>query len=206
MNETTADIIEDKPFIPYVKEEDYPELLQPIIGPYIERMGFLPNALKLYMHRPEIAETLFTLNSRVMRHPSSKLDQNLKRRLGAVASKTNGCTYCTAHHCNILLASKDSGAEGWEMPEEELRGMLTGEVEPKGEFEKACFDFVRAASADPSNVPDEIRQRLKEHLNPEQIIELACVVGFWKFFNTVHESLKVPVESHLHDYTEYVTL
>ena len=92
------------------------------------------------------------------------------------------------------------------MPEEELRGMLTGEVEPKGEFEKACFDFVRAASADPSNVPDEIRQRLKEHLNPEQIIELACVVGFWKFFNTVHESLKVPVESHLHDYTEYVTL
>ncbi|MBT3917271.1 MAG: hypothetical protein HOF23_12915, partial [Rhodospirillaceae bacterium] len=41
---------EKKPFIPYVEEENYPESLKPILGPYVERMGFLPNALKLYMH------------------------------------------------------------------------------------------------------------------------------------------------------------
>ena len=44
----------------------------------MKRMGFLPNALKLYAHRPEIAETLFRLNSDIMRDPSSTLDQFLK--------------------------------------------------------------------------------------------------------------------------------
>ena len=87
---------EKKPFLPYVEEKDYPEHLKPILEPYVKRMGFLPNALKLYMHRPEIAEPLWILNSRIMRDPSSTLDQGLKRRLATVASKINQCTYCTA--------------------------------------------------------------------------------------------------------------
>jgi hypothetical protein len=32
---------------------------------------------------------------------------------------------------------------------------------------------------------------------PPQIVELACVVGFWKFYNAVHDSLHIPLESHL---------
>ena len=46
-------------------------------------------------------------------------------------------------------------------------------------------------------MPDEILQRLKQHLSPPQIVELACVVGFWKFYNTVHDALQIPVESQL---------
>ena len=45
-------------------------------------------------------------------------------------------------------------------------------------METACFDYVRSASEDPTSVPDEILQRLKQHLTPPQIVELACVVGF----------------------------
>src|SRR6185503_14847943 len=112
--------VEKQPFIPYVEESRYPANLKPILDPYVRRMGFLPNALKLYMHRPEIAETLWKLNSNIMRDPSSTLDQNLKRRLGAVASKVNGCTYCTSHHCTILKAPAGLGAEGWGMSHAEL--------------------------------------------------------------------------------------
>ena len=65
---------------------------------------------------------------------------------------------------------------------------------------------MRAASEDPTSVPDEILQRLKKHLTPPQIIELACVVGFWKFYNTVHDSLHIPVESELLGDTGYVDL
>jgi alkylhydroperoxidase family enzyme len=63
---------------------------------------------------------------------------------------------------------------------------------------------VRAASSAPDAVPDEILQNLKKHLSPPQIIELACVVGFWKFYNTVHDSLHIPVEEHLLNDTRYV--
>jgi uncharacterized peroxidase-related enzyme len=199
-------LVEAEPFIPYVKEEDFAPNLKPVVEPYKKRMGFLPNALKLYAYRPEIAETLWKLNSNVMRDPSSTLDQFLKRRLAAVICMINGCAYCTAHSCAMLKKPKDSQAEGWGLSEDELQDMLLGDLEPKDEFERVCFDFARAASEDPTAVPDEILGRLKMHLSPPQIVELACVVGFWKFYNTVHDALKIPVESQLLQDTGYVDL
>jgi uncharacterized peroxidase-related enzyme len=199
-------LFEAQPLVPYVREEEFDPRLKPVVEPYKKRMGFLPNALKLYAHRPEIAETLWKLNSNVMRDPSSTLDQLLKRKLAAVACATNGCAYCTAHSCAMLKKPKESTYEGWGISEAELQDIITGAYEPKNEMERACFDYVRAASEDPTSVPDEILQRLKQHLTPPQIIELACVVGFWKFYNTVHDSLHIPVESTLLNDTGYVDL
>ena len=102
-------LVEAEPFIPYVKEEDFDPQLKPVVEPYKKRMGFLPNALKLYAYRPEIAETLWKLNSNVMRDPSSTLDQLLKRKLAAVACATNGCAYCTAHSCAMLKKPTKAG-------------------------------------------------------------------------------------------------
>jgi uncharacterized peroxidase-related enzyme len=193
----------EEPFIPYVPDEKVVERLRPVVEPYMKRMGFLPNALKLYAYRPEIAETLFRLNSNIMRDPSSTLDQLLKRKLAAVACKTNGCAYCTAHSCNMLMRPK-GGSEGWGLSQDDMVKILDDDYRPDNEMERACFDYVRTASATPDNVPMAILERLKQHLTPPQIVELACVVGFWKFYNTVHDSLHIPVEEHLLNDTRYV--
>ena len=192
-----------QPFIPYVPDAQVIERLRATVEPYVKRMGFLPNALKLYAYRPEIAETLFRLNSNVMRDPSSTLDQLLKRKLAAVACKINGCAYCTAHSCNMLMRPK-GGAEGWGLSQDDLLTILDDDYRPDNEMERACFDYVRAASSAPDAVPDQILQNLSKHLTPPQIVELACVVGFWKFYNTVHDSLHIPVEEHLLNDTGYV--
>jgi len=197
---------EDTPFIPYVKEENYPEALRPILDSYVERMGFVPNALKIYMHRPEIAELLWSLNSRIMRDPSSTLDQFLKRKLAVVCCSINGCAYCTAHSCSMLKKPAGIGAEGWQMDETELTDLITGNFESDDAMEQACFDYVRAASTDSTAVPDSVLENLKQHLSPPQITELACVVGFWKFYNTVHDSLHIPIEADLLDDAAYVNL
>jgi len=196
--------MENQSFIPYVEEKDYPERLKPILDPYVARMGFLPNALKLYMHRPEIAETMWRLNNNIMRDPTSTLDQGLKRRLGAVASKINGCAYCTSHHCTILKTPAGAGAEEWGMSHAELLELMRGDNEPRDEMERVCFDYVRAASEDPRRVPEDVYRRLRELLTPAQVVELACVVGFWKMYNTIHDSLRVPVEEHLQHNADYV--
>ena len=188
---------EGEPFIPYIPEEKVVERLRPIVEPYMKRMGFLPNALKLYAHRPEIAETLFKLNSNVMRDPSSTLDQGLKRKLSAIACNANGCTYCTAHCCSMLRTAKDARSEGWGLSEKDVYDLLAGTYKAKDEFEGLCIEFVRTASENPAGVPDELLGRLKKLLSPAQIVELACVVGFWKFYNTVHDALHVPLEQHL---------
>jgi len=101
-------LFEAEPFIPYMREADFDSRLKPVVEPYKKRMGFLPNALKLYAYRPEIAETLWKLNSNIMRDPSSTLDQLLKRKLAAVACSINGCAYCTAHSCSMLKKPKSS--------------------------------------------------------------------------------------------------
>src|ERR1700681_3257504 len=138
-------LCEAQPFIPYVREKKFAPRLKPVVEPYKKRMGFLPNALKLYAHRPEIAETLWRLNSNIMRDPSSTLDQLLKRKLAAVACATNGCAYCTAHSCAMLKKPKELGFEGWGVSEEELQAIVSGADAPKDEMERACFDYVRAA-------------------------------------------------------------
>jgi uncharacterized peroxidase-related enzyme len=199
-------LVETQPFIPYVKDDDFDPRLRAVVEPYKKRMGFLPNALKLYAHRPEIAETLWKLNSNIMRDPTSKLDQLLKRKLAAVACATNGCAYCTAHSCSMLKKQKGEDFEGWGISEAELQDIIIGTYQPKNELERACFAYVRAASEDPTAVPDEILDDLKKHLTPPQIVELACVVGFWKFYNAVHDSLHIPVESELLADTGYVSL
>ena len=104
-------LYEAEPFIPYVKEEDISPKLEPVLAPYKKRMGFLPNALKLYAYRPEIAATLWALNSNIMRDPSSTLDQFLKRKLAVVCCAVNGCAYCTAHSCTMLKAPRGIGSE-----------------------------------------------------------------------------------------------
>jgi alkylhydroperoxidase family enzyme len=197
---------EEEPFIPYVAEENFDPRLKPVLEPYKKRMGFLPNALKLYAHRPEIADTLWRLNSNIMRDPTSTLDQLLKRKLAAVACATNGCAYCTAHSCSMLKKSRDGDFEGWGISEQELQDIISGSYQPKSEAESVCFDYVRTASADPTGVPEELLARMKKHLTPAQVIEVACVVGFWKFYNTVHDSLHIPVESDLLNDTGYVDL
>src|ERR1700730_881386 len=166
-------LFETDPFIPYLREQDFDTRLKAVVEPYKKRMGFLPNALKLYAYRPEIAETLWKLNSNIMRDPSSTLDQLLKRKLAAVACAINGCAYCTAHSCSMLKKPSGAGFEGWGLSEQELQEVLTGELEPKDELERACFDYVRSASEDPTSVPDEILQRLKAWLTPAQIVEVA---------------------------------
>ena len=197
MKSATAGLLEKEPFIPYAAAEGSTAYLRGVLDKYAERMGFLPNALRLYLHRPEIAEPLWKLNDAVMRDPSSTLDQQLKRKLGAVASKTNGCQYCTTHHCELLASPGGYAAEGWDLSEAELAALLNGEAVAANEFEQVCFDFVEAASFAPTEVPDAIMDRLKLQLSPPQIVELAALVGFWKMYNTIHDSLRIPIEQHL---------
>src|SRR5437588_11237963 len=117
-------LFEAEPFIPYMREEDFDPRLKPVVEPYKRRMGFLPNALKLYAYRPEIAETLWKLNSNIMRDPSSTLDQFFKRKLAAVACAINGCAYCTAHSCSMLKKPAEAGFEGWNLGEQDRKSVV----------------------------------------------------------------------------------
>jgi uncharacterized peroxidase-related enzyme len=195
--------VEAEPLIPYVTPDRYPAELKPMLAAYEKRIGFMPNALKLYMHRPELLKLLIQLNNTVMRDASGHLDKGLKRRIGALCSKLNGCAYCTSHNCGTLQTAVGADAEGWGFDDADVRRLYEPGYRGDDAFEHACFDYARAASEDPSNVPPAVLENLKARLTPPQIVELACVVGFWKMFNTIHDSLRVPLEAQLLDQSGY---
>lgn len=197
---------EAEPFIPYADMSALPGPLKAPLDAYEARMGFLPNALKLYAHRPEILTLLVQLNNTVMRDESGHLDPGLKRRIGALCSRLNGCAYCTAHNCGTLKTAVDADAEGWGFGDQDVRNLLEAGYQPDTAAERACFAYARAASEDSSNVPREILDALAEHLTPPQIVELACVVGFWKMYNTIHDSLHIPLEEQLLTESGYVNV
>jgi uncharacterized peroxidase-related enzyme len=188
---------EQEPFIPYADPENIPDALQEKLHSYLARMGFLPNALKVYMHRPEIAEVLWTLNDTIMRDASSVLDQKLKRKCALVASKVNGCQYCTTHHCTIVKRATGGYDEGWGLEQEEVDALLNQDYSAEDEKQRACLDFVTAASLEPGRIAEDNYTRVKRHLTSEEIVELVSLVGFWKMYNTIHDSLRIPVEQAL---------
>ena len=195
---------ENDAFIPYADREALPKKLKDLLTQYESRMGFMPNALKLYMHRPEILSCLIQLNNTVMRDTSSQLDDGLKRRIAAICSTLNKSAYCIAHNANTLTGNNENGGEGWDYSEEEVRRLLSPDYEPENPIEKAALAYAKAATIDPTNVPSAILASLTETMTPPQIVELACVVGFWGMYNSVHEALSVPIEEPVRDRTAFL--
>ena len=190
---------EDTPFIPYADGSALDEPLRAALAAYESRMGFMPNALRLYMHRPEILSALICLNNTVMRDPSGHLDPALKRRIAAICSHLNQSAYCVAHNVNTLTSASDGEGEGWDFSETEIAELLDPSHVPDSAVERLAVEYARAATLDHGAVPAALLEELAAHMTPPQIVELACVVGFWKMYNSVHEALHVPIEEELRD-------
>ena len=192
------------PFIPYADENDCPEELRPALDRLRQRMGLLPNSIKLYLHNPAILGAILAMGAGILTPPSSTLSRVLKNKLGVICSSTNGCVYCTAHQCAFLTRAAGQHAEGFGVPLDDARDLIAGTERAASDLERVCFDYARAASRDSASVDDSLRERLKRNLTPAQIMELACVVGYWKFINTVHDSLNIPVEAENLAATGYI--
>ncbi len=185
-----ADEGKSEGFIPYApigdNLEHVPVYVRPDLHYYTARMAFLPNALKLYLHTPWIAEFLFRLNNAIMRDERNSLSEHFKYRLSFIASRDNQCTYCTAHHAGLLKRR-------WAYTDDQLEEVLRLEG-PADEREAVAREFVHQASLDPAGVSDELRTRLAKHFSPQEVMEIVTLVGFWKMYNTMHDAMNVPLE------------
>ena len=198
-NPMTSRIVDEgrsQAFIPYpaIGEnlEHVPVHVRPDVHYYTSRMAFLPNAIKLYLHAPWIAEFLMKLTNAVMRDERNSLSEHLKYRLAFIASRDNKCAYCTSHHAGTLKRR-------WNYSDGLLEKVLNIDG-PADEREAVAMEFVHQASLDSTAVSGELRARLANHFTPQEVIEIVTLVGFWKMYNTMHNIMDVPVEDPVMDY------
>jgi alkylhydroperoxidase family enzyme len=59
------------------------------------------------------------------------------------------------------------------------------------EAEKAALELAERETRDPHSVDDELWNRLKQHYDDGQIIEIASAIGLFNYFNRVNDVLRM---------------
>ena len=111
----------------------------------------------------------------------------LKNLCAHLASRTHGCMYCQAH---ALQGASRSGSE-----EARLEAVWEFSTSPLfSEAEKAALDFAVKAASVPNGVTDDDFERMREHWDEGQIVEILAAVALYGFLNRFNDSLATPLE------------
>lgn len=100
------------------------------------------------------------------------------------ASKANECTYCVSHHAPKLQAEHVSP--------ETVERILEADVPGLGPVERLVRDYALAVTR--QRVGDSLVERLREHFNESQIVELTLRAALCAFFARFNEALDVQLE------------
>lgn len=151
-----------------------------------ETLGFCPNSVLTMQHRPAISKAFINLNKAVMEN-NGRVTSALKRLIAWVSSNATGCRYCQAH---AIRAAERYGA-----PDEQLQNVWEYRTHPAfSEAERAALDFSLAASQVPNAVDESISERLHQHWNEGEIVEMLGVISLFGYLNRWNDSMGTTLE------------
>tara|TARA_B100001750_G_C15346052_1_gene514723 strand:- start:42 stop:647 length:606 start_codon:yes stop_codon:yes gene_type:complete len=151
-----------------------------------ETLGFCPNSILTMQIRPEIARSFINLNMAVMANHGT-VTSALKRMIAWVTSNASGCRYCQAHS---IRAAQRYGAE-----ENQLNNIWEYQTHNAfNEAERAALDFALAASQIPNGVDKNLHQRLRDHWDDGEIVEILAVISLFGYLNKWNDSMGTSIE------------
>lgn len=151
-----------------------------------ETLGFCPNSVLTMQRRPAISKAFINLNKAVMAN-EGRVTSALKRMIAWVSSNATGCRYCQAH---AIRAAERYGAE-----QEQLDHIWEYRTHPAfSDAERAALDFSLAASQVPNAVNVEIKDRLYQHWDEGEIVEMLGVISLFGYLNRWNDSMGTTME------------
>lgn len=151
-----------------------------------ETLGFCPNSVLTMQHRPEISKAFINLNKAVMTN-EGRVTSALKRMIAWVSSNATGCRYCQAHS---IRAAERYGAE-----QNQLDNIWEYRTHSAfSDAERSALDFSLAASQVPNTMNAKIKERLYEHWNEGEIVEMLGVISLFGFLNRWNDSMGTSLE------------
>lgn len=151
-----------------------------------ETLGFCPNSVLTMQRRPAIARAFIELNMAVMAN-HGRVTSALKRLVGYLSSHAAGCRYCQAH---TIRAAERYGAGSEQMAN-------VWEYRTHAAFsdaERVALDFAVAASTVPNGVDEALQDRLHEHWDDGEIVELLGVIALFGYLNRWNDSMATTLE------------
>jgi len=151
-----------------------------------ETLGFCPNSVLTMQRRPHIAKAFIGLNEAVMQN-HGRVTSAFKRLLAYVSSNATGCQYCQAH---AIRAADRYDADAAQL--EHIWDYRTHAA--FDEAERAALDLAVAASTIPNGVDESLQQRLREHWDDGEIVEILGVIALFGFLNRWNDSMGTSLE------------
>lgn len=144
--------------------------------------GAFGNMLGVLAHKPAAIEHIYGLLLGFGAEGNiSKLHLEI---VLVTASKANECTYCVSHHAPKLQAEQISP--------ETVERILEADVPGLGPVERLVRDYALAVTR--QRVGDSLVERLREHFDESQIVELTLRAALCAFFARFNEALDVQLE------------
>lgn len=160
---------------------------------YEERMGYLPNSVLLMGRRPEILRSFIGLADVVLR--SGRIAPTLKAMVAHIASRSAGCQYCQAHTAH--------NAHHLGVDEDKVRAVWDFEVDDRfSDAERAALRLARDGAQVPNAVTSDDFDRLAQHFDAEEVIELVAVIALFGWLNRWNDILATELEDRPRGFAE----
>lgn len=148
-------------------------------------MGFVPNDALIMARNPPLLTAFLELVRSV--YAPGNVAAELKRLVGMAASRSAGCTYCTAHTANSARALGVSLTK--------LNALCDFSRSDKyDDAEKAALHVAIAAAKVPNGVDDATYARFAAHFDDDQQVEIMAVISLFGFLNRWNATLDTQLE------------
>jgi 8-oxo-dGTP diphosphatase len=133
-------------------------------------------------HRPEVLQNFVPLYGAIMGRGS--VERRVKELVYLTCSYANECAYCTAAH---VAGGRKAG-----ITEAEMQALQTEQDHGFGDAERAAIQYARELTQNAA--ADETREKLFEHFNDEQVVEITLVAAMANFTNRFNNGLGIMPE------------
>jgi uncharacterized peroxidase-related enzyme len=163
-------------------EEDVPDEVKELWALPLEKLGFVPNVLRVFALRPNHLLGWWAYYDELLRGESG-LTKAQREMIAVVVSVTNRCHYCIVSHTAALRKlTKDP-----DFVDRLATGYKYAELEPRN---RAMLDFAVKLTEASDRCTDEDIEALRDAgWNDEEIMDIAQVAAMFNFTNRLASGL-----------------
>jgi uncharacterized peroxidase-related enzyme len=148
--------------------------------------GAFANQIAVLAHRPPVLNHVFRMMLEI------RAEEVVPRKYLEVAlvavSMLNKCTYCVSHHTPMLMSEAGLSADG-------VARLLEYQDHPElDDAQKVIVEYTIALFQNHHRIRDAMFDRLRQHFDDAQIVELTFRITFGIGLNRLNDVLQIPIE------------
>jgi uncharacterized peroxidase-related enzyme len=163
-------------------EDELPAEIIELWQPSLEKLGFVPNVLRLYALRPSRLLAWNTHYEEAMKG-ESELTKAEREMIAVVVSVTNDCAYCIAAHSAALRKLTKDPALADQIAADHARADISARM-------RSALDYAVKLTRSPDQMTEADVRRLRDAgWSDEDVMDIAEVTALFNFSNRMASGL-----------------